>query len=85
VAEAAFAAALDVRLGGVNDYAGRLEVRPQLGTGRPPELAHIGEACRLSSEVAWAVWAVLAGTAAAAGPLAAARRRRRAASPGRAA
>jgi adenosylcobinamide-phosphate synthase len=60
VAEAAFAAALDVRLGGVNDYAGRVELRPHLGTGRPPEPGHIPQACRLSLHVAAAFWAILA-------------------------
>ena len=35
VAEAAFAAALGVRLGGANRYGDRVEVRAALGTGRP--------------------------------------------------
>src|SRR5215472_7588201 len=35
VAEAAFAAALDLRVGGPNAYGGRVERRPELGTGRP--------------------------------------------------
>ena len=36
VAEAAFAAALGVRLGGSNTYGDRTEERPALGAGRPP-------------------------------------------------
>ena len=52
VAEAAFAAALGVGLGGVNDYAGRIEHRPLLGTGPAPRRADIDRACRLSRQVA---------------------------------
>lgn len=51
VAEAAFAAALGVRLGGINRYDGRVECRPALGVGRPPTAADIGRAVRLSVEV----------------------------------
>ena len=51
VAEAAFAATLGIRLGGVNLYAGRLETRPQLGQGRPGEPRDIETACRLSRRV----------------------------------
>jgi adenosylcobinamide-phosphate synthase len=51
VAEAAFAAALDLRLGGPVAYGGRLDVRPQLGDGRPPEAADIARAVQLSREV----------------------------------
>ncbi len=36
VAEAAFAAALGLRLGGTNRYGDRVEHRPPLGNGRPP-------------------------------------------------
>ena len=36
VAEAAFAAALGVRLGGVNRYGDRVEARPELGDGPAP-------------------------------------------------
>lgn len=35
--ESAYAGALGLRLGGVNDYGGRVEVRPSLGDGRPAE------------------------------------------------
>jgi adenosylcobinamide-phosphate synthase len=55
VAEAAFAAALGLRLGGTNVYAGRVEVRPPLGDGPPPAPADIERAVRLSSDVAWAL------------------------------
>jgi adenosylcobinamide-phosphate synthase len=49
VAEAAFAAALGVRLGGVNTYGNRTETRPQLGQGRapePPDITAAAELCR---------------------------------------
>jgi adenosylcobinamide-phosphate synthase len=64
VAEAAFAAALGLRLGGPSAYEGRVELRPSLGTGRPPETADIARAVRLSSDVGLALAAVLgaAGT-----------------------
>ncbi len=51
VAEAAFAAALGVTLGGVNVYSGRVETRPPLGRGRPAEPVDIEAACRLSQRV----------------------------------
>jgi adenosylcobinamide-phosphate synthase len=51
VAEAAFAAALGVRLGGVNTYASRTETRPQLGRGRPPEPSDIAAAALLCRDV----------------------------------
>lgn len=47
-AEAAFAGALDVQLGGPLAYAGRAEVRPVLGTGRAPETRDVRRATRLS-------------------------------------
>ena len=59
VVEAAFAAALGLRLGGVNNYAGRIEDRPLLGWGRSPARADIGAACRLSRHVTAALIAVL--------------------------
>ena len=59
VAESAFAAALGLRLGGPTVYAGRVELRPSLGTGRPPEPRDIGRAVRLSSDVGLALAAVL--------------------------
>jgi adenosylcobinamide-phosphate synthase len=51
VAEAAFAAALDIRLGGVNVYAGLAEHRAQLGSGPPPTASDIARAVRLSRHV----------------------------------
>lgn len=59
VAEAAFAAALGLRLGGENRYGDRVEIRPALGDGRPPELADIDAAIHLASDVAWALTAAL--------------------------
>lgn len=58
VAEAAFAAALDLRLGGINDYAGRVEHRPPLGTGRPAEGPDIDRARALSRDVTLALAAL---------------------------
>jgi adenosylcobinamide-phosphate synthase len=51
VAEAAFAAALGLRLGGTNRYGGRVEHRPALGQGRPAVPADISRAVRLSLDV----------------------------------
>ena len=51
VIEAAFAAALGVRLGGENTYHGLREVRAELGDGRPPAPADIARANRLSRDV----------------------------------
>ena len=50
VAEAAFAAALGLRLGGENHYGERTELRPALGEGRPAERADIGRTVRLSRD-----------------------------------
>jgi adenosylcobinamide-phosphate synthase len=50
VVEAAFAAALDLRLGGTNTYAGITEDRGTLGDGRRPEPADITQAIRLRRE-----------------------------------
>jgi adenosylcobinamide-phosphate synthase len=53
VAEAAFAAALGVRLGGTSSYGGRLEERPGLGPigAREPEVGDIEAAVRCSQHV----------------------------------
>jgi adenosylcobinamide-phosphate synthase len=59
VAEAAFAAALDLRLGGTNRYGDREELRPFLGDGRPPEPGDIGRALTLSRDVSLAFAAAL--------------------------
>ena len=48
VIEAAFAAALGVRLGGVNRYAGRPDDRGQLGDGPAPDLDSAFRALRLA-------------------------------------
>lgn len=60
VAEAAFAAALGLRLGGENRYGDRVELRPPLGTGRPAEAADIARAIALSRHVSLALAAGLA-------------------------
>ena len=60
VAEAAFAVALGVRLGGRNRYGDRVEHRPWLGHGRPPARSDIELAVRLSSDVSWLLTAILA-------------------------
>ena len=51
VAEAAFAAALGLRLGGESRYGDRVEIRPPLGTGRPAEPADIARAVALARDV----------------------------------
>lgn len=59
VAEAAFAAALGLRLGGPNRYGERTETRATLGTGRPPRPDDIDGAIRLSRDVSAAFAALL--------------------------
>lgn len=51
VAEAAFAGALGVRLGGPTQYAHELEIRPTLGDGPPPRVADLRRAVLLSRAV----------------------------------
>ncbi len=51
VAEAAFAGALGLRLGGLSRYGDRVELRPPLGTGRAAEPADIARAVKLSLDV----------------------------------
>ena len=51
VAEAAFAAALGLRLGGINTYGDRIEVRARLGRGRDAEPGDIAAAVRLLDDV----------------------------------
>lgn len=63
IAEAAFAAALGVRLGGMNSYDGRVENRPALGAGRPPAPADIPRAVVLSGEVGLLLAAMLTAAA----------------------
>jgi adenosylcobinamide-phosphate synthase len=50
VAEAAFAAALGIRLGGRNRYGRAVEDRPRLGTGPAATRDDIGQAVRLSRD-----------------------------------
>ena len=64
VVEAAFAAALGLRLGGDTVYAGRVDPRPAFGAGRPPEPADIDAAVRLSRDVTLALAALLAAPSA---------------------
>jgi adenosylcobinamide-phosphate synthase len=73
VAEAAFAGALGLALGGTNSYGGREEVRPALGTGRSPEAADIRRALRLARRVVLQLELLLVAMAA----LGAHRRRKR--------
>jgi adenosylcobinamide-phosphate synthase len=56
--EAAFAGALGVRLGGRNRYGGRVEQRPPLGDGLPPDPDDVERAVRLSLLVGVAATAV---------------------------
>jgi adenosylcobinamide-phosphate synthase len=65
VVEAAFAGALDLRLGGVNRYGDRVEERAALGRGRAPTAGDIAAAVRLSAQLAGAMIAGLAIAAAA--------------------
>ena len=70
VAEAAFAAALGLQLGGESRYGERIEVRPPLGDGVAPAPADIARAVALAGDVGLA----LAGLLAAVGTAQAARR-----------
>lgn len=63
--EAAFAGALGVRLGGANDYGGRVEHRPHLGDGDPPGACDIARSVRLARVVGGAATVLAAITAAA--------------------
>ncbi len=65
VAEAAFAAALGLRLGGLNTYGGRADLRPPLGDGRPSEAHDIRRAVALSKDVSLALAASLGAIGAA--------------------
>lgn len=51
VAEASFAGALGVQLGGPTQYAHRLEMRPTLGDGPPPAAGDLRRGVRLSRAV----------------------------------
>lgn len=58
--EATFAGALGVRLGGTNDYGGRLEHRPALGDGPRPTARDLRRAVRLSRATGLAAAALCA-------------------------
>jgi adenosylcobinamide-phosphate synthase len=59
IAEAAFAGALGLRLGGTNRYGARVEHRPWLGDGRAPAPDDIRAAVRLSRDVTGALVGLL--------------------------
>jgi adenosylcobinamide-phosphate synthase len=65
--EAAFAGALEIRLGGRTVYPHGVEERPVLGDGRNPDAGHVTRAVELSRVVGWltalssAVLALLTG------------------------
>ncbi|HSO95344.1 MAG TPA: adenosylcobinamide-phosphate synthase CbiB [Acidimicrobiia bacterium] len=59
VAEAAFAAALGLQLGGPTRYADRLESRPPLGVGPRPEPCDIARAVQLADRVELTLAALL--------------------------
>jgi adenosylcobinamide-phosphate synthase len=66
VAEAAFAGALGVRLGGgENRYGDVVERRPALGRGREPVAADVAAAVALSRDVTWVLAGLLAAASAA--------------------
>lgn len=67
VAEAAFAAALGLSLGGTNRYGDRCEQRALLGDGRAPEPGDIAAAVRLADDVALVLTLVLLAGGVAAG------------------
>ncbi|KQC36863.1 cobalamin biosynthesis protein [Frankia sp. ACN1ag] len=69
MAEAAFAGALGLRLGGELRYPYRVEHRPELGFGRPPRGADVAAAARLSGAVSVLCLAVTALVGGAAGAL----------------
>ncbi len=59
VAEAAFAAALGLQLGGVNTYGDRIEDRARLGCGRHPQADDIEASIALCRDVTYACIAML--------------------------
>jgi adenosylcobinamide-phosphate synthase len=63
VAEAAFAGALGVQLGGPLRYGERFEDRPLLGHGPRPAPADITRAVRLANDVEWLLVALLGAVA----------------------
>ncbi|WUL19231.1 cobalamin biosynthesis protein [Amycolatopsis sp. NBC_00355] len=75
--EAAFAGALDIRLGGTNSYGGEVERRARLGEGRDPAPGDLRRAVRLSRLVGVAALAVAVVIASGTGRRRAIRRSRR--------
>jgi adenosylcobinamide-phosphate synthase len=61
--EAAFAGALEIRIGGRTVYKHGAEERPVLGDGRMPDAGHVTRAVELSRVVGAAAGAVAALTA----------------------
>ena len=61
MAEAAFAAALGLELGGTNTYGDRVEERARLGSGRPPEVGDIAAAVCLADDVQVLLALIVAG------------------------
>jgi adenosylcobinamide-phosphate synthase len=61
--EAAFAGALEVRLGGRTPYAHGVEERPVLGDGRDPDAGHVTRAVALSRVVGAVAGAVASAVA----------------------
>ncbi|MGH9213931.1 MAG: adenosylcobinamide-phosphate synthase CbiB [Acidimicrobiales bacterium] len=76
VAEAAFAGALGIRLGGANRYGDVVESRPAIGSGPAPSPGDIGRAIRLSRDVTWALVGLLGVAGLAGGAIGRARSRR---------
>jgi adenosylcobinamide-phosphate synthase len=64
VVEAAFAGALDVRLGGPTAYRYGLQIRPTLGCGAPPSVTDLRRAVQLSRVVQAAATALCLGISA---------------------
>ena len=64
VVEAAFAGALGVQLGGPTKYHHEMQIRPALGVGRPPTVADLRRAVRLSRAVQAAAALALVGLSA---------------------
>jgi adenosylcobinamide-phosphate synthase len=65
VAEAAFAAALELRLGGENRYGDRVERRAELGDGKPPTIDDIERAVVLLRDITFTLAAILGALGAA--------------------
>jgi adenosylcobinamide-phosphate synthase len=76
VAEAAWAGALGLQLGGTNRYGPRTEVRPWLGRGAPPHAGDIARSAALSRDVTAALAMLLGAGGAVAHRRAAPRGRR---------